>query len=69
MEKLEHELREHIDEELADVHEYHELAKMAEEKGLAKIAHYLNMIAHEEHTHAKYLMNVLDQLGYDPKKV
>ena len=62
MEKLINELKDRIPDELEDVHEYHELADIAEEHGHPTVAHYLRVIAHEENTHAEYLKHAVEKL-------
>ena len=58
-----HKIQEQFCEEIEDAHEYLELAEEAEEDGCYQTAHGLELIAHEEMSHANFLREKLIELG------
>ena len=60
---LTHRLREQFCEEIEDAHKYLDLAEEAERDGWHLTANGLEMIAHEEMTHASFLRERLKEWG------
>jgi rubrerythrin len=52
-----------LPEEIADCKKYLELAEKARDGGMEIEAHYLDMMAYDEFTHARFLLGTLDSLG------
>lgn len=63
MDKMVAEMLKDLPEETADCMKYLEMANNARAQGLEIEAYYLEMMAYDEYTHARFLLTCLDSFG------